>query len=213
VEGVVDKNCHLDGWAPDDGGITMRVAAIIASLPSLSRDIRAAVKSAEWQTHQVDIIVDTGSGGVSASRNRAASTTDADVLAFLDDDDTWLPNHVAENIAVLKDASFSSYGTGGVLHLHDDHVINIVVHGFSVTPGSGLLVRRDAFIAVGGFDESLQVNEVFDLCVKLLKHGFSLSHCPVNTWVKARSENSISRPFSGSAHAARKACLQRHGLT
>ena len=45
--------------------------------------------------------------------------------------------------------------------------------------GCGMLIRRDLFDAVGGFDEHyFQGYEDFDLCLKVREHGLRVMYCP-----------------------------------
>lgn len=57
------------------------------------------------QTRPVDQFVverDSLRTGAAASRNRAMQRVTADVIAWLDDDDEWLPHHIASCLRVLE---------------------------------------------------------------------------------------------------------------
>ena len=50
-----------------------------------------------------------------------------------------------------------------------------------VFAGCGILVRRELFNAIGGFDENyFQGYEDFDLCLKIRERGFKVMYCPAS---------------------------------
>ena len=76
----------------------MTIAAIIVSLPDRSDLLTEALESVHAQTLPVDDIVigvDPYRLGEVANMNRLVEATDCDWLAFLHDDDLWLPHHLA----------------------------------------------------------------------------------------------------------------------
>jgi len=73
-------------------------------------------------------------------------------LAFLDDDERWEPGYLKAVTAQDADVVVSNYiGQGGV-ELDRARMERVLRNGESLTVGSGLAVRREAFVAVGGFD-------------------------------------------------------------
>lgn len=85
------------------------VTAVIPSLPSRSRLLTRAVASVAAQTHPVTalaVAVDTKGGGAWATRNRAVKMArDTEWVAFLDDDDEWLPHHIEHLLTVAADTA------------------------------------------------------------------------------------------------------------
>lgn len=74
-----------------------KVTVIIPHIPTRSFELTRAVASVESQTHMPEnyiIAVDTRREGAAATRNRALYQAATTWVAFLDDDDELLPNHL-----------------------------------------------------------------------------------------------------------------------
>lgn len=128
----------------------------------------------------------TDNRGVSAARNHAAAAARAPVLACLDGDDAYEPHYVEAVLAAFEDQPdaafitcdatffgaadragrrFSSYHPqAGPVTLE-----RVLSREFNVFTGSA--IRRSAFIAVHGYDETLRTAEDFDLWLRLLAAG------------------------------------------
>ncbi len=129
--------------------------------------------------------------GQSSARNLAARSATGDFLAFLDQDDSWYPDHLAALVGPLladgavgwaySDFDEMDYGGAMVTHgflrvhavPHPKHTIQeCVTRDLMVLPSASAL-RRSAFEAVGGFDERLSGYEDDDLFVRFFRHGFT----------------------------------------
>ena len=77
----------------------MTIAAIVVSLPERRRLLAEALESVADQTLPPDDIIvgiDPYRLGEVRNMNRLCAATDCDWLAFLHDDDLWLPTHLEE---------------------------------------------------------------------------------------------------------------------
>lgn len=122
--------------------------------------------------------------GACNSRNIGAKLSACDYVAFLDDDDVWEPDHLQlllnamqSNGAVLaysgkKITNFSTGSYRNSLNVipDDDQFTHLLRCNF---PGStsSVMVRRDAFLATGGFDESLPAIQDYDFYLRISKFG------------------------------------------
>jgi glycosyltransferase involved in cell wall biosynthesis len=117
--------------------------------------------------------------GAAAARNRGVAVTTGPLIAFLDDDDRWRPGKLPAQARMMAAAARGAAAvesgyevwTGGrprVRHLPDpgrDLATSLLAQPH-LQPSS-TLVRRDAFTALGGFDESLMRTEDWELAVRL----------------------------------------------
>jgi glycosyltransferase involved in cell wall biosynthesis len=122
--------------------------------------------------------------GVAQSRNLGAHHARGRLLAFLDHDDAWYPDHLRLNIAALE-TNPDAVGA----HTAYDVVEGSAGHWMATTRPSGpvsrhsvlsggarpeiheLVVRRDAFDAVGGFNPDFDGAEDLDFIYKLILEG------------------------------------------
>jgi GT2 family glycosyltransferase len=124
---------------------------------------------------------------VAALRNIGSRSVDARYLALIDADNTigpgWLSaftEAVNTDAPAVLGAPYSPPPAPTWVQAWYDGLRD---HATRVQPaewlGAGnLVVRRDAFEAVGGFDESLETCEDVDLCFKLTRAGYTILNVP-----------------------------------
>lgn len=118
--------------------------------------------------------------GVSAARNRGARVARGQWLAFLDSDDRWLPAKLERQLAYhaanpqLRASHTEEIWVRNGIRVNpsahhrkpDGDIFEPSVARCSVSP-SAVMLRRDLFDALGGFDEGLAVCEDYDLWLRL----------------------------------------------
>lgn len=130
--------------------------------------------------------------GQSAARNLGTSVATGTYLAFLDHDDIWHPRHLELLVAELEaDPDFGwSYSDIDEID-HEGRLVQIrllrtlnpevqhpktniynMLHADMFIFPSAAVVRRDAFLGVGGFDERLAGYEDDDLFLRLFRAGW-----------------------------------------
>jgi glycosyltransferase involved in cell wall biosynthesis len=143
--------------------------------------------------------------GPSAARNTGLRAAAGEWIALLDADDTWAPRKLElQSAALMKTRDAVLAYTGFVLR-YDDGCRRIkaivaaercwpLLRYRNCVPHSSVLVRREAMIAAGGYDETLRTCEDWDLWVRLRQHHrfVSLSEPLMEYAVRA---NSLSADF------------------
>lgn len=125
--------------------------------------------------------------GPSYSRNRGILMSRNELIAFVDDDDEWLPQKLEKQIALFKQdkdnlgivytwtkiikghheiGEFSSELEGYLME-------NILQHDF--IPSSSVMVKKNALIEAGLFDERLMYCEDWDVWTRIIEKGYTCS--------------------------------------
>jgi glycosyltransferase involved in cell wall biosynthesis len=184
-------------------GEAVRIAVITPTIaPRANDDLERAKRSVREQVYPAyEHIVeeDVDKEGPAIVRNRAVEKTRCEWIAFLDDDDYLLPNH----LSALKDEWFreQQHGRepdiiwpwfrveggadpfpqfqGRQFDINQPHIFPITV-----------LLRKAAFDEVGGFlpsrghhPDGHDTGEDFNLWLRLAEAGFTFHHTPDITWV------------------------------
>jgi glycosyltransferase involved in cell wall biosynthesis len=123
--------------------------------------------------------------GPAYARNVGAAAAAGAALAFCDADDVVAPGWVAAMGDALADHEFVA-GPVDLTALNPDWLAAIRGSTGTAAPpvfdgrvpfasSCNLGIRRDRFLAVGGFDEELQVGEDIDLSMRLCRAGVALT--------------------------------------
>ncbi len=184
----------------------MLVSAVIPAYNSIY--VRDAIVSILNQTHRgLDVIVvDDGSpgdaiqkicsdfpevryirqanAGPSAGRNRGIREAKGDWIAFLDDDDTWLPDKIEKQLQLIGAVSAKEriglVYTGQYL-FQDDVIFGskvdeadgmiypYLLFGNFIGTCSSIIVPKHVFEKVGGYDETLICSQDFDLYLRIAR--------------------------------------------
>lgn len=187
----------------------MLVSTIIPTY-NRARDVLAAVESALGQTYPADrheiLVVDDAStddtaqvlagfgsrirylrsprnAGVSSARNRGIEAARGDAIAFLDSDDTWMPEKIARQVGLLEarpavglvltsiqdvnaDGSPARIFSRRSTLPEDGRVLRHVLRNPAMCPSSAM-VRSAVLREVGGFDPLLRTAEDLDLHLRI----------------------------------------------
>ena len=187
----------------------MQVTTIIPTY-NRAKACVVAVESALAQTHreQEILVIDDGStddteaamarfgeriryvkkpnGGVSAARNLGIEMARGEAIAFLDSDDSWMPEKLARQVEVLRarpavgivitsmlvvnpDGSVRETFSRRKTIPEDGRVLAHVLRNPAMTPSTAL-IRTDVLRALGGFDPALKTAEDLDLHLRIALH-------------------------------------------
>lgn len=117
--------------------------------------------------------------GPSSARNLGAQKAKYDTLAFLDSDDQWLPNKLAEQAKLFQETDFKASYTDEIWIRNgvrvNQHKHHYKVGGWiyldclplcRISPSS-IALKKDVFFELGMFNEEFIIAEDYDLWLKL----------------------------------------------
>lgn len=148
-----------------------------------SSDDTAAVV-ASFVDRRVTHVVHPTAQGPSVARNRGAVQARGAWIGFVDDDDVWAPVKVARQVTAAEELGrpWSYSGavnvgaglrivSGGPPPTPDEVLAALPAYNPIPAGGSNVIVRREVFEAVGGFDEVLPPCEDWELWIRLAACG------------------------------------------
>lgn len=163
--------------------------------------LRAARTAWPLEANQLNILHRANSGAA-AARNAGAAEARGDLLAFIDADDRWSPDTLAHLVATLEAHPKSDIACPQYKRIDSDGIeVNYLGEPVRATrrrspeprafdagetlvatpaeSATGVLVRRQAFEAAGGFDAALSSNNDVDCWLRILwTRKSTLVQCP-----------------------------------
>jgi glycosyltransferase involved in cell wall biosynthesis len=135
---------------------------------------------------RVKLLCNTSNLGIPATKNKAVKMARGQFIAFLDQDDVWLPNKLEvqinhlkqdDNIGVIASAIYFIDESGNligkkILNIENAQPLTQVKRlllGNFIT-NSSAVVRRSCFDKVGYFNENLRGSDDYDLWVRIAKY-------------------------------------------
>ena len=174
IESVLDQTCPAAEIIVVDDGSTDDTGRVV-----------------EYFGERVRYLKQTNAG-VSAARNAGIEVSSGDLIAFLDADDTWLPEKIEKQVARFVEddqiglvhcglrefdnvtgETIAMYLEGGEGWVAEELALreNPIISG----PGGSIIVKRRVFDDVGRFDTRLKVGEDWEFCLRVamkFKVGF-----------------------------------------
>ncbi|MEO7100873.1 MAG: glycosyltransferase family A protein [Luteolibacter sp.] len=179
------------------------VAAVESVLAQSYRDIEVIIVDDGSTDSTTDILADYSdrisiirqeNSGPSAARNRGVLESSGGIIAFLDSDDSWMPDKIARQVDLMESVGESMcccVCNAAVIGISGEDAGNTFdVAGLKMDCERGELmnppevlatrfilfnqvvaIRRDAFVEVGGFNRSLRLLEDYELALKLATVG------------------------------------------
>jgi glycosyltransferase involved in cell wall biosynthesis len=180
--------------------MTLEITVCISTIPPRAKKLRQALWSVIGQTQQPNAIVvefDHLRTGAAATKNRALAQVQTEWVAFLDDDDQFMPEHL-EKLSRAQQESDADviYSMPHIPQMADTHdpqgrrglpfdADELRKRSYIQTTS---LVRTDLFKRSGGFqipDQRLYPGSIYDdhgAWLALLDHGAKFFHLPEQTF-------------------------------
>ncbi len=209
--------------------------------PETLREALESIASQTWRPLEAVVVNDGGSsvGEVTAavsgrldlrtvehgtSRGRAAAAN-AGVeaargrwIGFLDDDDLYLPEHVATvHAAAVRSGVRAAYAACRVLHPGAGPEGEVLAHPYdpellpvaNYIPTCAVLIQRDAILEAGGFDETLPFLEDWDLWIRLAER-FPFAFTPEVTSIYRAGPASVGGDMARERWEVMEELFARH---
>lgn len=151
--------------------------------PSLSSEIKIALKNVS----QVQYIKNVGSHGACAARNVGISCAKGELIAFLDDDDEWLPEKIERQVEAFTQDVVLVYCNGWRVDNRCDSPLitpyrhkkdfftsvsfESLLENNYIGTTTQLLARKSALEQIDGFDTRFLARQDYDLCLRLTRLG------------------------------------------
>lgn len=150
-------------------------------------------------------VVTVRGGNVAALRNAGAAATTAPFIAFIDADNEVGCEWTVAGLSAVGDgvgmagAAYRAPSPGTWVQRTYDALRR---HATRVEPtewlaAGNMLVRREAFLTAGGFDDTLETCEDVDLCNRIAQAGWQVLAVPGMTSVHHGDPETLSRVFWG----------------
>ncbi len=126
-------------------------------------------------------LVSKAHSGVAATLNVGVAHTTGRFLAFLDADDRWLPEKLARQLAALRSDPGLAIVFGHCRRFRMTADTQPREEMLDVIPGiskAAMLVRREAFLRVGGFTEDAGAHEFLDWYARAGEAGLRTALLP-----------------------------------
>jgi len=159
----------------------MLVSVIIPTYkrPQFTRETIESVKSQTFQDFELIVLEDQGQG-VAATRNLGVAQAKGKYIAFLDSDDLWDKRKLEKQLKNLHDhPEYKICHTDEKWIRHGKHLNQMKKHQkyhgwifdkclpLCIISASSIIMEREVFDELGGFDESLPVCEDYDLWLRM----------------------------------------------
>ena len=119
--------------------------------------------------------------GPAAARNRGVAIARAPLVAFLDSDDLWAPNKLERQLAFMRTNPGCAISQTGEIWIRNGRRVNpgmrhrkragdIFIDSLHtcLVSISAVMIRTELFRSTGGFDESMDAAEDYDLWLRIL---------------------------------------------
>lgn len=156
---------------------------------------------------QVNYIVNSQNQGLAATRNAGVQAASSEIVSFLDADDELHPQKLEMQLSLYRPARTISCcvarigderGTDGVVTYPLEPKYSVftdssVLVRRNILTGASMMLSRELFLSLGGYDESLRSCEDFDFWLRILDAGIHVYDINLPLYLYRVNENGLSR--------------------
>jgi glycosyltransferase involved in cell wall biosynthesis len=201
-----NAGAYLDQTLATVAGQTRLPATVVVADDGSSDD--TVERALGWQDRlSIQVLRLASNAGPAAARHQAILASDAPLLAMLDADDLWLPDHLETMVTAyerapgLVSAQEYSWMPGRGIHLERRSTRNQPVAADREQQLAALLQRnyvnfplfsRTMYERAGGFREQFLVGEDWDLWIRMLRTGAAITQTSHPTALHRERPRSLS---------------------
>lgn len=141
-----------------------------------------SLKIEKYCLHNNFIYIKTkGKEGANRARNIGANYSKGEYLAFLDDDDIWLPDKLKKQLESFTSDIAMVYTNGYVTtsnsrrlytnlsaFVSEENLYRLLLYNY-IGPTVAALIKKECFFAVGMFDETMPAKQDYELWIRIVK--------------------------------------------
>jgi len=174
------------------------------------------LKSLSDQHKNLKVIRNQESKGAAASRNIAIQNAKGDFIAGLDDDDFWRPNRIELLMEEFQDG-YSAVTSNDRMDFGEKEIVwkkkpVITLHDllYYNQVGNQVLTKKEYLQQIGGYDETLQSAQDYDLWIRLAHDFGPIKTAPHTLQVVNMSDERESITTSDNQIDGYIACFEKH---
>jgi len=193
------------------------VSVVIPTLPERKKELERAVKSVANQTYQnIEMVIVRRGKNAAESRNIGISKANGQYVAFLDDDDEWLPTKLEKQLTLFDNRTSlvicwmddRRFGESYVVKYPEKIFIKEALKMFNIASTSSYMFKKDTLMQLGRFDVDFPSAQEYELAIR------SVCACPIKCYqetlvVQHKSQNQITRDWKKKKQGL-KLLLEKH---
>jgi len=147
--------------------------------------------------------------GLAASRNIGVNAATEEIISFIDADDELHPQKIEAQMTLFQSGTafscrvmrISNERERAILKKYTGHWKHSIYRSSlsiiksNKLTGASLLIEKNLFMAIGGYDESLRSCEDFDLWLRLLDSGIKAVNIELPLYLYRLNDNGLSRNY------------------
>ncbi|MCK4501374.1 glycosyltransferase family 2 protein, partial [Candidatus Babeliales bacterium] len=147
---------------------------------SLKQEIDKGFKKNLGKNRKINYIHNAKREGAPKARNLGIQKAKGEYIAFLDDDDLWIPKKIEKQVEILdknKDVALvicysldKRFGNERINKPPESITHEMVLKSFNLSSTSSYLIRKNILKEIGSFDISLPSAQEYDLAIRISKN-------------------------------------------